>query len=79
MSFIVPFLSIPTGGAANIFGNNYGTSTYGTAGTTSTSLFGINTSTIIVAVAIGIGAIILIPYLIYLTTGASTSAYGRSI
>ncbi|XP_057368300.1 uncharacterized protein LOC130689309 [Daphnia carinata] len=77
LSFIVPFLNIPFGASttSSYYGSNYATTpSYGT----STSLLGVNSSSIIYAVIIGFAAIILIPLFIYSFTGVSTSPYGRS-
>jgi hypothetical protein len=79
ISFIVPFLNIPFGGlgsSSSYYGSNYATTPgYGTS---TTSLLGLNSGSIIFAVVIGIAAIIIIPFLIYMTTGVSTSPFGRS-
>ncbi len=75
--FLVPFLNIPFGASttSSYYGSNYATTpSYGT----SSSLLGVNSSSIIYAVIIGLAAIILIPLFIYSFTGVSTSPYGRS-
>jgi len=75
LSFIVPFLNIPFPGSSQ-YGGTYGTTP--AYGTTTTSLLGFNTGNIIIAVVIAIAAIIIIPFIVQLTTGVSTSPFGRS-
>ena len=83
VSILVPFLNIPIGGGTTTSPNYYGTTsdtsgTYGT-GTGTTSLLGLNSNSVIFALIIGLGAVILIPLFIYSFTGVSTSPYGRSM
>lgn len=80
LSFIVPFLNIPIGGGSSILyegNNNFGTST-SAFGTSTSSLLGINSGTIIIAIVVGMAAVFLIPLFIYSFTGINTSPYGRS-
>jgi len=80
LSFIVPFLNIPFGGGSSILyegNNNFGTST-SPFGSGTSSLLGINSGTIIIAIVVGMAAIFLIPMFIYNFTGINTSPYGRS-
>ena len=81
LSFIVPFLNIPFGGGSSILyegNNNFGTST-SPFGSGTSSLLGINSGTIIIAIVVGMAAIFLIPMFIYNFTGINTSPYGRSM
>jgi len=57
--------------------NNLGSSS-SSYGTSTSSLLGINSGTIIIAIVVGLAAVVLIPLFIYSFTGVNTSPYGRS-
>jgi len=81
LSFIVPFLNIPFSGLSGLQSLGNYPNTYGTTpayGTSTSSLLGINSGGIILAVVIGLAAIVLIPLFIYSFTGLNTSPFGRS-
>ena len=79
----MPFLSIPLSGLTSLF-TQKGTSvssSYGTSGTTTSTagglsnLFNIDSSSLITAGILIVGAIFLLPQVIYWLTGVNLSAF----